>query len=74
MIPSATTMSQLRASENYVWSTLDVLGEGATGAVYKARHKVWKSMKEEVDVLLLGHVGFPGTRGHLHLQADCNAK
>ena len=35
-------MSQvLRASENYVWSTLDVLGEGATGAVYKARHKVF---------------------------------
>lgn len=32
-------MSTLRSSENYVWSTHDVLGQGATAAVYKARHK-----------------------------------
>ena len=33
-------MSHLRASENYVWSIEDKLGEGASGSVYKARHKV----------------------------------
>ena len=33
-------MSQLRGSQNYVWSVSDVLGHGATGSVYKCRHKV----------------------------------
>lgn len=33
-------MSQLRGSQHYIWSLADVLGQGATGAVYKARHKV----------------------------------
>lgn len=32
-------MSQLRGSQHYIWSLADVLGQGATGAVYKARHK-----------------------------------
>ncbi|ELT90194.1 hypothetical protein CAPTEDRAFT_124995 [Capitella teleta] len=32
-------MSQLRGSQNYIWSLMDVLGQGATGAVYRARHK-----------------------------------
>ena len=35
-----TVMSQLRASQNYVWNVTDVLGQGATGSVYKCRHKV----------------------------------
>ena len=35
-----TTTTQLKGSQNYIWSMLDVLGQGATGAVYKARHKV----------------------------------
>ena len=30
----------LRGSANYIWFETDVLGQGATGAVYKARHKV----------------------------------
>jgi len=34
------TMSQLRGSQNYVWNVSDVLGHGATGSVYKCRHKV----------------------------------
>ena len=33
-------MSQLRGSQNYVWNVTDVLGQGATGSVYKCRHKV----------------------------------
>lgn len=32
-------MSQLKGSQTYIWSLQDVLGQGATGAVYKARHK-----------------------------------
>jgi len=32
-------MSQLRGSQNYVWSVTDVLGQGATGSVFKCRHK-----------------------------------
>jgi hypothetical protein len=35
-----TTSSQLKGSQNYIWSKLDLLGEGATGAVFKGRHKV----------------------------------
>jgi len=35
-----TAMSQLRGSQNYVWNVTDVLGQGATGSVYKCRHKV----------------------------------
>ncbi|XP_027051194.1 serine/threonine-protein kinase TBK1-like [Pocillopora damicornis] len=30
---------EIRSSTNYAWNTKDRLGEGATGAVYKARHK-----------------------------------
>lgn len=37
---SSLIMSQLRGSQNYIWSVMDVLGQGATGAVYRARHKV----------------------------------
>jgi len=33
-------MSQLRGSQNYVWSVTDELGRGATGSVFKCRHKV----------------------------------
>ena len=33
-------MAQLKATDNYIWSLADVLGQGATGAVYMARHKV----------------------------------
>ncbi|XP_074644111.1 serine/threonine-protein kinase TBK1-like [Tubulanus polymorphus] len=32
-------MSQLRASQKHVWNLNDVLGQGATGAVYICRHK-----------------------------------
>ncbi|XP_049513171.1 serine/threonine-protein kinase TBK1-like [Dermacentor silvarum] len=32
-------MSYLRGSANYVWNTRDVLGKGATGAVYRGVHK-----------------------------------
>nr|XP_037271019.1 serine/threonine-protein kinase TBK1-like isoform X1 [Rhipicephalus microplus]XP_037271020.1 serine/threonine-protein kinase TBK1-like isoform X1 [Rhipicephalus microplus] len=32
-------MSYLRGSPNYVWNTRDVLGKGATGAVYRGVHK-----------------------------------
>lgn len=32
--------SNLRGSANFVWSTNEPLGQGATGAVYKCRHKV----------------------------------
>lgn len=32
-------MSQLRGSQQFIWNVSDVLGQGATGAVYKARHK-----------------------------------
>ena len=31
---------EIRSSTNYAWNTKDRLGEGATGAVFKARHKV----------------------------------
>ncbi|XP_023932417.1 serine/threonine-protein kinase TBK1-like [Lingula anatina] len=31
--------SNLRGSASYVWSTNDPLGQGATGAVYRCRHK-----------------------------------
>jgi hypothetical protein len=27
-------------SQNYIWYTKDILGQGATGAVYKGRHRV----------------------------------
>ena len=37
-----TSMSQLRGTQNYIYSMNDVLGQGATGAVYKARHKVYE--------------------------------
>ena len=33
-------MASLQGSDNYIWSLHDILGQGATGAVYKARHKV----------------------------------
>ncbi|XP_070558300.1 serine/threonine-protein kinase TBK1-like isoform X2 [Ptychodera flava] len=32
-------MSSLRSSKHYIWNTGDVLGTGATGAVYKGRNK-----------------------------------
>nr|UCK81545.1 serine/threonine-protein kinase TBK1 [Arenicola marina] len=32
-------MSQIRGCLNYIWNEADVLGQGATGSVYKARHK-----------------------------------
>jgi TANK-binding kinase 1 len=32
-------MSMLRGSENYIWNVTEVLGQGATGNVYKCRHK-----------------------------------
>jgi len=31
---------EIRSSTNYIWNIKDVLGQGATGAVYKGRHKV----------------------------------
>lgn len=34
------SMSNLRNSANYVWSTSFVLGKGATGFVYQGVHKV----------------------------------
>ena len=30
----------IRSSANYTWSIKDVLGQGATGSVYKGRHRV----------------------------------
>jgi len=30
-----------QGSANYIWYEGDILGQGASGAVYKARHKVW---------------------------------
>ena len=35
-----TSMTQLKGTQNYIYSLQDVLGQGATGAVFKARHKV----------------------------------
>ncbi len=32
-------MAQFRGSASYIWCQSDVLGQGATGSVYKARHK-----------------------------------
>ena len=31
---------EIRSSTNFVWSIRDVLGQGATGSVYKGRNKV----------------------------------
>lgn len=31
---------EIRSSMNYIWNIKDVLGQGATGAVYKGRNKV----------------------------------
>ena len=31
---------EIRSSANFVWSIRDVLGQGATGSVYKGRNKV----------------------------------
>lgn len=39
----------MRGSVNYVWSTNEPLGQGATGAVYKCRHKV-KSVEKVKSV------------------------
>eukprot|EP00058_Branchiostoma_floridae_P022237 XP_002607727.1 hypothetical protein BRAFLDRAFT_123253 [Branchiostoma floridae] len=33
------TVVQMRSTPHYVWSTADVLGQGATGSVFKGRHK-----------------------------------
>ena len=38
-------MSMLQGSNNYVWSLGDVLGQGATGGVYKGRNKVSSGLK-----------------------------
>jgi len=41
MLPhSGHNSSPLKSTQNYVWSTSDVLGQGATGYVYKGRKKV----------------------------------
>jgi TANK-binding kinase 1 len=32
-------MSMLRGSENYIWNVTEILGQGATGNVYKCRNK-----------------------------------
>lgn len=32
---------EIRSSTNYIWNIKDVLGQGATGAVYKGRNKVF---------------------------------
>ena len=31
---------EIRSSANYIWNIKDLLGQGATGAVHKGRHKV----------------------------------
>ncbi|KAL1470059.1 hypothetical protein MTO96_040700 [Rhipicephalus appendiculatus] len=46
-------MSYLRGSPNYVWNTRDVLGKGATGAVYRGVHK---QMGEPVAVKTFNQV------------------
>ena len=41
LIPTANIGDmEIRSSTNYIWNIKDVLGQGATGAVYKGRHKV----------------------------------
>jgi len=41
MLPhSGHNSSPLKSTQNYVWSTSDVLGQGATGYVFKGRKKV----------------------------------
>ena len=34
---------EIRSSASYIWNIKDVMGQGATGAVYKGRHKVMYS-------------------------------
>lgn len=31
---------EIRSSATYIWNIKDVMGQGATGAVYRGRHKV----------------------------------
>lgn len=38
---------EIRSSPNYIWNIKDVLGQGATGAVYKGRDKVDATTKIE---------------------------
>lgn len=36
----SNVIMEIRSSPNYIWNIKDILGQGATGAVYKGRHKV----------------------------------
>ncbi|XP_031566607.1 serine/threonine-protein kinase TBK1-like [Actinia tenebrosa] len=45
---------EIRSSTNYLWNIKDVLGQGATGAVYKGRNK---KNGEEVAIKTTNHIG-----------------
>ena len=46
-------MAQLKATDNYIWSLADVLGQGATGAVYMARHKVKDANLSKLSAVII---------------------
>lgn len=42
---AASRQREMQSTVNYLWHTDDLLGQGATASVYKARNKVGASRK-----------------------------
>ena len=59
---------EIRSSTNYAWNTKDRLGEGATGAVYKARHKVRNELSVGEFPTWKLSIAFEGSVKIVHLE------
>lgn len=51
---------EIRSSTNYLWYIKDVLGQGATGAVYKGRNRVFidYTCYRNIELLVVRSKGF----------------